>query len=69
MAMSDIPATYDEWLHCITVKCKIELTPQFAKTRIAALEDTKSPEAVRFAKCYGKAHLARVIEWYRRAAG
>ena len=68
MKEGDIPTTFDEWFHCITVKCKISLTPEFARKRIAALEDPKSAEAAGFAKIYGEAHRERVVEWYRRVA-
>jgi hypothetical protein len=69
MTTSEIPTTYEAWVHCITVKCKIPLTPEFARQRIAALGDPKSAEAVKFEQLYGEAHRARVVEWYRRVAG
>ncbi len=69
MEKSDLPTTYDEWFHCITVKCRVRLTPEFARERIAALGNVESPEAVRFAKIYGQTHRERVVEWYQRVAG
>ncbi len=69
MTTIEIPTSYEEWLDCIVVKCKIPLTPEFARQRIAALGDAKSPETVKFVKLYGEAHRARVIEWFRRVAG
>lgn len=69
MNTGDIPTTYEAWVHCMTVKCKITLTPEFAWQRIAALGDTKSDEAVKFVQLYGEPHRARVVEWYRRVAG
>lgn len=64
-----IPTTYEEWVHCITVKCNIPLTPKFIRQRIAALGDANSPEAKTFARLYGEAHRVQIVEWYRRAAG
>ena len=34
--MNYIPQTYDEWEHCITVKCGIPLTPAYVAGRITA---------------------------------
>ena len=69
MTNSSIPGSYEEWVQCITVKCKIALTPEFARARLAALASPQSAEAVTFAARYGEAHLTRIIEWYRRVAG
>ncbi|MGF1582922.1 MAG: hypothetical protein ACFCD0_26680 [Gemmataceae bacterium] len=69
MTTTDIPTAYEERLHCITVNCKIPLTREFARQRIAALWDAKSPEAVWFEQLYGEPHQAQVVEWYRRMAG
>jgi len=69
MTTNDIPSTYEEWVHCITVRCKVALTPEFARQRIATLGDPRSAEAVKFVQLYGEPHRARVVEWYRRAAG
>jgi len=48
MTSNDISTTYEAWVHCVTVKCKIALTQDFARQRIAALSDVKSAEAVKF---------------------
>jgi len=69
MTKSAIPTTYEEWVECITMKCKIALTPEFARARLAALDAPRSAEAATFAALYGEAHLQRIIEWYRRVAG
>ncbi len=66
---SEIPKTYEAWLRFTTEQCNVELTPEFARQRVAALEDAKSAEAVSFARLYGEAHRARVVEWFRRVAG
>lgn len=69
MTTSEIPTTFEAWVHCITVTCKIALTPEFARQRIAALGDVKSAEAIKFVQLYGESHRARVVEWCRRVAG
>lgn len=66
MNTSEIPATYDQWVHCITVKCRIPLTAEFARARIAILGNATSPESVRFVRLYGESHRERVLEWYQR---
>lgn len=67
--MNDIPRTYDEWAHCITVDCGIPLTPDFARERIAALEDMSDHNTQRFIDRWGRAHHARTLGWFRKAAG
>lgn len=69
MTTSELPMTYEAWVYCITVKCNIPLTPEFASQRAAALGDATSAEAVKFVQLYGEPHRARVVEWCRRVAG
>jgi len=64
----DIPTTYEDWVHCITVKAGIELTPEFARERIAAIGDRRSAESMRFIRLYGESHWTRIVQWYRRVA-
>jgi len=68
MTANDLPTTYEEWVHCITVKCKIALTAEFARQRINALADLESAESKKFVDFYGEPHRARVVAWYGRAA-
>ncbi|WP_104492607.1 hypothetical protein [Paracoccus denitrificans] len=67
--MNYIPQTYEEWEHCITVKCGIPLTPAYVAARIAALEDRHDFHTQRFIGRWGEAHHARTLGWFREAAG
>ncbi len=68
--MSDdiIPLSYEQWRHCIEVRCKIRLTPMFIRERLAELQDDKHEKTRDFAKLYGADHLQRTIAWFCRAA-
>lgn len=66
--MKAIPQTYDEWEHCITVQCGIPLTATFVANRIKALEDEKEFSTQKFIECWGEAHHAKTLEWFRQAA-
>ncbi|MEM6635607.1 MAG: hypothetical protein AAF667_06910 [Pseudomonadota bacterium] len=66
--MSFVPTTYDEWKHCITVKCDIPLTPSYVQERIAALGDDKDYHTQKFIERWGPAHHARTLAWFRQAA-
>ncbi|MEO0385553.1 MAG: hypothetical protein AAF234_18595 [Pseudomonadota bacterium] len=66
--MSIIPTTYDEWEYCITVKCKIPLTPEFVAERITELQDKDDYKTHRFIELWGEAHHARTLGWFREAA-
>jgi hypothetical protein len=63
----EIPQTYAQWHHCITVECGIALTRRFAETRLTVLRDPGRDETRRFAQRYGPAHLAHVREWFEQA--
>ena len=60
-------ATFDDWKHCITVECGIELTSQYVDQRITALNDANDHHTRKFRQEYGDAHLARVIGWFEAA--
>ena len=60
--------TYDDWKHCITVLCRIPLTPAYVEQRLAALRDPADNGTQRFIATWGEAHLARVIDWFEQAA-
>ena len=59
--------TYDEWKHCITVLCRIPLTPAYVEERLAALRDPADHRTQKFIATWGEAHLARVIGWFEQA--
>lgn len=65
--MSYVPQTYDEWEHCITVKCGIPLTPDYIARRIVALEDSRDFHTGKFIARWGAAHHARTLDWFREA--
>ena len=65
--MSIVPETYEEWEHCITVKCGIELTPAYVAERIAALEDMSDYHTRRFIDRWSAAHHQRTLAWFRQA--
>ncbi|MDR7154807.1 hypothetical protein J2W40_001622 [Sphingobium xenophagum] len=62
-----IPTSYEEWEHCITVLCRISLTPAYVETRITALDDPGDHMTQRFVQTWGEAHLDRVRSWFRKA--
>ncbi|MCF6442378.1 hypothetical protein L1077_23400 [Pseudoalteromonas luteoviolacea] len=59
--------SYEQWRHAITVRCNITLTPEYARTRIAALKDASDTHTKEFAAKYGEAYLNQVIDWFSRA--
>lgn len=48
MSQPVIPRTYEEWKHCITVLCGIELTPAYVFERIEALSNLDEFSTQRF---------------------
>ena len=62
-----IPSNYSEWYECITIKCKIPMTQEFIKSRLAALTNSTLPETKKFTSLYGVEHLNRVISWFEEA--
>lgn len=61
------PTDYESWKYCITVKCKIPLTPDYVNERVRILSDAKHQEAVEFTRLYGADYHARVVSWFTRA--
>ena len=62
-----IPTNYDEWRHCITVECGLELTPDYIERRIVALNDEKEHYTQQFLKLYGRDYLQQVLAWFSQA--
>lgn len=62
-----IPQTYEAWVHCITISCKIPLTRPFLSTRIASLRDQTDDHTRRYVALYGEAYHERVIGWFEQA--
>ena len=65
--MSIVPTTYEEWKHCITVKCDIPLTSAYVTERLEALNDACDFRTQKFIEQWGAAHHARTIEWFEQA--
>ncbi len=62
------PTSYEQWRHCIEVRCRIRLTPGYVGERLAELQDDKHVKTREFARIYGADHLQRTIAWFSRAA-
>lgn len=66
--MSPVPSTYEEWKHCIEVKCKIPLTSDYVQERITALTDRSDFHTQKFLDRWGEKHHARTLAWFKKAA-
>jgi hypothetical protein len=64
----EIPAHYDDWKNCITVKCQIALTPHYIEERIKILSNLGHVETRKFRELYGESHHQAVLNWFRKAA-
>ncbi|MEM8844904.1 MAG: hypothetical protein AAGB35_07670 [Pseudomonadota bacterium] len=67
MMTSPIPQNFNEWHHCITVSCGIELTPEFISKRLEVWRNEGSEETKRFRNLYGDSHWQLVISWFEQA--
>lgn len=67
MNASIIPKTYEEWTHCITVECGLELTQHFISQRISALKDDRDYYTQQLVKLYGQEHRQQVLGWFSQA--
>ncbi len=63
----NIPQTYEEWHHCITVICKEELTLPYINTRIKSLNSPNNHMTQQFVKLYGEHQRLKSIEWFEQA--
>lgn len=59
-----IPQTFEQWKSCIINDCKINLTEDFAKKRLAVYGDGENHETRKFVQLYGAQHLQNIIEWF-----
>ena len=62
-----IPNTYEEWRHCITIKCGIPLTDAYIEERLRALRSPRDAATERFRKLYGQRRLDQTIRWFEQA--
>ena len=67
MIESLILKSYEEWRHCITVDCGLELTPDYISKRISALKNDTDPHTQQFVKLYGQAYRQQVLGWFKQA--
>lgn len=67
MASSIIPRNFDEWKHCITVECGLELTPDYIEQRIEALQTPNDHYTQQFTRLYGEQYLQQVLTWFTQA--
>lgn len=68
MMRSPFPENYEQWHHCITVDCGIDITPDFVSQRLAVWRNADNQETQRFADLYGDDYLQAVIGWFEKAA-
>jgi hypothetical protein len=61
-----IPESYEQWVHCIKVKCGIPLTREYAARRLSQLRDADDDRTKKFRDLYGDEYLQRVISWFER---
>ncbi|MGC4234801.1 MAG: hypothetical protein QM594_17610 [Niabella sp.] len=64
-----IPQTFEQWQHCIVHDCRMPLTKDFARSRLAIYKESNHPETKKFVQLYGTQHLQNIIEWLGRVAG
>ena len=67
MTYDDIPGTYEQWHHCITIECEIPLTSDFVAQRLQSWRNENAQETTRFRRLYGDSHWRTVIGWFERA--
>ncbi|RGP54306.1 hypothetical protein [Pseudomonas abyssi] len=67
MDTADIPASYQQWRHCITVTCAQPLTLSYIEARIAALQAPNDHMTTRFVALYGEAQRQQTLVWFKRA--
>lgn len=58
---------YQEWRHALVERCNIDLTPEYARARILALQDLSDRSTKEFKAKYGDAYLQQVIQWFEQA--
>ena len=62
-----IPSSYEQWRHCIEVRCNLSLTTTYIEERLTELQDSKNAKTKKFRELYGAEQLQSTIEWFRRA--
>lgn len=67
MTSFQIPQTYDEWRHCITVICRQPLTRSYIARRIEVLDSGTDHITARFVELYGEPQRLKTLEWFKKA--
>ena len=62
-----IPHSFETWHHCITVECRIKLSAQYIKDRIASLQNPNDFRTEQFVRLYGDTHRKNVLGWFKQA--
>jgi hypothetical protein len=62
-----IPLTYEQWHHCITVKCGISLSREFVERRICELSDDGNRDTQKFVQLYGDGQRQFTLRWFNQA--
>lgn len=62
-----IPKTFQEWHHCITVDCGIELNAAYVAERFKILSDSQHKETKKLIARYGEAHTKQILDWFMQA--
>lgn len=67
MSTPIIPDSYATWRHCIEVECRIPLTLDYVRQRIAALDNPADFHTCQFVARWGEAHRQKVVAWFRQS--
>jgi len=59
--------SFSEWRQAITERCNINLTPEYAQSRIEALQNSQDRTTKEFKSKYGEDYLNQVIKWFELA--
>lgn len=68
MASGDYFQTYEQWRESYGARCGITLTADYARERLAALNDPADRATREFTACYGEDYRRQVVAWFERAA-
>lgn len=60
-----IAQSFEEWKYCIENDCKIKLTKEFAKKRLAVYLNREEAETQKFISLYSEQHLENIIKWLK----
>jgi len=58
---------YEQWKHCITIDCGIQLTEEYISKRISLLQNNNDYYTQQFVKLYGQQYLNKVLNWFIQA--